>query len=66
MGEHSSGLSRTVLLTELEAKWHREASGEVLHTEAQRTVGPFYHRESKPSPETICLERQIPQMLAVR
>ncbi|KAJ2856921.1 hypothetical protein GGI22_003657 [Coemansia erecta] len=53
MGEHSSGLSRTVLLTELEAKWHREASGEVIHTEAQRTVGPFYHRGSKPSPETM-------------
>ncbi|KAJ2553326.1 hypothetical protein EV175_002983 [Coemansia sp. RSA 1933] len=53
MGDHSSGLSRTVLLTELEAKWHREASDESLHAEIKRTVGPFYHRESKPSPEAM-------------
>ncbi|KAJ2660158.1 hypothetical protein IWW48_003105 [Coemansia sp. RSA 1200] len=53
MSEHSSGLSRTVLLTELEAKWHHESSREILHTDIHRTVGPFFHREPKPSQELV-------------
>ncbi|KAJ2090877.1 hypothetical protein IW138_002280 [Coemansia sp. RSA 986] len=53
MSEHCSSLSRTVLLTELEAQWHREALEEAMHTEIRRTVGPFYHRESKPSLEDV-------------
>ncbi|KAJ1964648.1 hypothetical protein GGI12_001282 [Dipsacomyces acuminosporus] len=51
---HSSGLARTVLLTELEAQWHQAESQEILQTETYRTVEPFLRRATtKPPPSTV-------------
>ncbi|KAJ2866260.1 hypothetical protein FB639_005036, partial [Coemansia asiatica] len=33
IGEHSTGVSRTILLTELERQWHALSSSDVQHTE---------------------------------
>ncbi|KAJ2724194.1 hypothetical protein GGI07_002148 [Coemansia sp. Benny D115] len=53
MTENSTGVSRTVLMTELEAQWHRLASSDVQQSEIQRTVAPFYNRTDNPPPTTI-------------
>ncbi|KAJ2857245.1 hypothetical protein J3B02_001132 [Coemansia erecta] len=53
IGEHSTGVSRTILLTELERQWHALSSSDVQHTEVQRTVGPFYHRAGNPPSTTV-------------
>ncbi|KAJ2836627.1 hypothetical protein J3B01_002698 [Coemansia erecta] len=53
LSEHSSGISRTVLLTELEAQWHQIAMGEVLQIETLRTVAPFFNRIIKPPQSTV-------------
>ncbi|KAJ1827685.1 hypothetical protein LPJ56_001533 [Coemansia sp. RSA 2599] len=53
IGEHSTGVSRAILLTELESQWHALSSSEVLQTEVQRTVGPFFNRTGKPPSTTV-------------
>ncbi|KAJ2469745.1 hypothetical protein EV174_006202, partial [Coemansia sp. RSA 2320] len=45
LGDHSSGVSRAVVMTELEAKWQQTSlSAEADDTEVQRTLGAFFHR----------------------
>ncbi|KAI9505570.1 hypothetical protein BX070DRAFT_232733 [Coemansia spiralis] len=51
--DHCSGLSRTVLLTELELQWHHLNSNDVMHIETHRTVGPFFHRDGKPPQKAV-------------
>ncbi|KAJ2798627.1 hypothetical protein H4R20_004752, partial [Coemansia guatemalensis] len=51
--EHASGVSRTVLLTELEEQWHRVVSGQVLQADTHRTVEPFLARAVRLPPDSV-------------
>ncbi|KAJ2738945.1 hypothetical protein H4R23_000799 [Coemansia sp. Cherry 401B] len=53
LSEHGSGVSRTVLLSELEIQWYQLSMGEVLQIETLRTVAPFFNRSVKPPPATV-------------
>ncbi|KAJ2826969.1 hypothetical protein GGI24_002770 [Coemansia furcata] len=44
LSDHSSGVSRAVVLTELEAAWHRHTSSEEQDSAVQRTLGGFFLR----------------------
>ncbi|KAJ2370548.1 hypothetical protein IW150_004911, partial [Coemansia sp. RSA 2607] len=47
--DHSTGVSRTVLLTELESQWHGSSTSN-LHPGVVRTVGPFFHNAGTAPP----------------
>ncbi|KAJ2842700.1 hypothetical protein IWW36_005812, partial [Coemansia brasiliensis] len=53
LSENSSGVSRAVLLTELEAQWHKVAMGEVMQYETLYSLAPFFSRSIKPPPSTV-------------
>ncbi|KAJ2705473.1 hypothetical protein H4R19_005120, partial [Coemansia spiralis] len=53
LGDHSSGLSRAVLLAELEAQRHQIESGLVLQEETHRTLAPLLSRGAKPLQDTV-------------
>ncbi|KAJ2776507.1 hypothetical protein GGI15_004823, partial [Coemansia interrupta] len=48
--DHSTGVSRTVLLTELESQWYAEASSDLYQPGVVRTVGPFFHNAGSTAP----------------
>ncbi|KAI8318209.1 hypothetical protein GQ54DRAFT_300670 [Martensiomyces pterosporus] len=62
---HSAGLARTVLLAELESRWHQVASQEILHTETQRTIAPFLLRDNNPPPPTTVFNLRINHMTTI-
>ncbi|KAJ2647200.1 hypothetical protein IWW40_004882 [Coemansia sp. RSA 1250] len=53
LSENSSGISRAVLLTELEAQWHKVAMGEVMQYETLYSLAPFFNCSIKPPPSTV-------------
>ncbi|KAJ2590978.1 hypothetical protein H4R99_006917 [Coemansia sp. RSA 1722] len=64
IGEHSTGVSRAILMTELESQWHALSSSEVLNAEVHRTVGYFYSRVGNP-PSTAVFELKIDGMRTI-
>ncbi|KAJ2031541.1 hypothetical protein IWW57_000664 [Coemansia sp. S610] len=46
LSDHSSGVSRPVVLAELEYAWHRYSSSEEQDSAVQRTLGGFFHRNN--------------------
>ncbi|KAJ2316556.1 hypothetical protein GGI00_006980, partial [Coemansia sp. RSA 2681] len=54
LGDHSSGVSRAVVLAELEAAWHRHSSSEEQDATVQRTLGGFFQRgNTAPAPSAL-------------
>ncbi|KAJ1731244.1 hypothetical protein LPJ61_002628 [Coemansia biformis] len=53
LSDHSSGISRAVLLAELEAQWYRIESGQVLQEETHRTLAPLLSRGAKPAQDAV-------------
>ncbi|KAJ2767853.1 hypothetical protein IWQ56_003166, partial [Coemansia nantahalensis] len=53
LSDHCSGLSRAVLLAELEAQRHQIESGQVLQEETHRSLAPLLSRGAKPPQDTV-------------
>ncbi|KAJ1899318.1 hypothetical protein LPJ66_002190 [Kickxella alabastrina] len=64
LAEHSTGLSRAVLLAELEAQWHRFSSSEAMHTGVHRSLGILFSRHGNP-PLTTCYCLKIDDMRTI-
>ncbi|KAJ2873638.1 hypothetical protein GGH93_003077 [Coemansia aciculifera] len=59
LSDHSSGVSRAVVLAELESAWHQYTSSEEQDSAAQRTLGGFFHRGNTAPALTTLFELRI-------
>ncbi|KAJ2058264.1 hypothetical protein GGI08_003465 [Coemansia sp. S2] len=59
LSDHSSGVSRAVVLAELESAWHQYTSSEEQDSAVQRTLGGFFHRGNTAPALTALFELRI-------